>query len=514
MKRILFPIIAVLLVMGLVLPGCAGEGGPPEEEGVVYTFEDGEIVIGIAGEVGHATGDMQWAAAQIAAGAINGADGVDIDGTSHTIVLQRIDTKEASDETGEQGTIAMSAAIDDVDFVMGGFRTESTEVYREVAMDAQKLFFNCGAATEALQHSAVTDYDKYKYWFKTTPYNEHFLAQSVLRILDAVAIKLRQELGLAPDAELTAAIISEDLKWASDEQVPEYEAGLPALNIKLLDTYLVDSLAPASTMGALTDIQAKYDPHFIIPVYSGTMGVAYAQGMRAYVPNAMSVGINVYAQLKAPWAADLATAPPGGPACAYQIQLDTWAEGPKQSAMTADFLNAFASVVGEYPLYTAATYDAIFGLKAALEDVGYMEDGVGKAKANDLIQWYEDPANAQPLTSGKKAGTYPQPGTTVDGKPALSEDQVAALYPGTEYNAADWVMPPHPTHDLIYGPEWVTGVGAQWQWDEAAGVWKKVGIWPMEIEGVDLVDQYGDWNFQYPGTKPLVIPQNVIDHFG
>lgn len=514
MKRILFPIIAVLLVMGLVLPGCAGEGAPPEEEGVIYTFEDGGIVIGIAGEVGHATGDMQWAAAQIAAGAINNAGGVDIDGTPHTVTMQMIDTKEVSDETGEQGTIALSAAIDDVDFVMGGFRTESTEVYREVAMDAQKLFFNCGASTEALQHSAVTDYDRYKYWFKTTPPNEYLLASSVLRTLDTVAIKLRQALGLAPDAELTAVIISEDLKWASDEQVPEYEDGLPALDIKLLDTYLVDSLDPASTMGALTDIQANYDPHFIIPVLSGTMGVAYAQGKQAYVPNAMSVGINVYAQLKAPWADDLATVPPGGPACANHIQLDTWAEGLEQSAMTADFLNGFLSVVGEYPLYTAATYDASFTLKAALEDVAYMEDGVGKAKANDLIAWFEDPANAQPITSARKLVTYAEPGTTVDGKPALSEDQVAALYPGTEYNTADWVMPPHTTHDIIYGPEYVTAVGVQWQWDEAAGVWKKVGIWPMEIEGVDLVDQYGDWNFQYPGTKPLVIPQNVIDHFG
>jgi hypothetical protein len=31
----------------------------------------------------------------------------------------------------------------------------------------------------------------------------------------------------------------------------------------------------------------------------------------------------------------------------------------------------------------------------------------------------------------------------------------------------------------------------------------------MEIAGADLKDQYGDWNFAYPGTKALILVPGV-----
>jgi len=515
MKRIVFLIIASMLVLGLVLPGC-GETTPTEE--VIYTFEDGEIVIGIAGEVGHATGDMQMLGATMAAGAINGAGGVVIDGVAHNITLQVVDTKEVSDETGETGYTALAAAIDDLDLVMGGFRTESLEVYREVVMDAEKIFLCCGASTEALSHSVVDDYDTYKYWFKITPPNEYFLADSVLRIVDTAAIQMREALNMTPGANLNACIVAEDLKWSAIEQVPVYEAGLPALNITNLETYLVSSLDPASTQGAIADIAAKYDPHIIIPVYSGTMGVAYAGTLLSYIGNEalgpMSIGINVYSQLKAPWEGTLDTPPPGGPYCAYGITLDTWAEGLEQTSQTTPFLAAFMAYAGDYPLYTASTYDGALMLQACLEEVGYVEAGVGKAKADDIITWWETPANAIETTVGSACAYQPNELTPA----GLTEAQVRAIYDidsyGYTYVASDWPMSPFTSHDLAYGPGLVTALGAQWQWDADASQWKKVGIWPAVIPGVDLVDQYGDWNFEHSGTVDLIIPPWVIPHFG
>jgi branched-chain amino acid transport system substrate-binding protein len=485
---------------------------------VVYTFTDDQVKIGIAGEVGHPTGDMAFLGASLALAM--GAGTITIGEQELTVVISKIDTKEASDETGEQGTTAMTAAIGGVDVVMGGFRTEAVEVYREVVMDAEKLFFNCGAATEELQHAVVEDYGTYKYWFKTTPPNEYHLASSVLRIIDAVAIQLRSDLGLAPDAILDAVIISENLEWAAIQQVPEYVAGLPALNINLLQTYLVSALDSGDTAAALTNIAANYDPHFIIPVYSGAMGAVFAGTLDAYVDGdvlaPMVAGINVYAQLKAPWAAQLGN-PPGTdqPYVAYHLHLDTWATGVAQTALSQPFLTAFqAYASGEYPLYTAATFDALMTLKAALEAVGYEVDGAPKAKADDIIAWLEDPANAVMGTTGPGNCVYPQPGTTSGGKPALTEAQVESIYDidtyGYTYDAADWVMPPHTTHDLAYGPGRATGIGAQWQW--SGSVWQKVGVWPT-LFGEPKVDQYGDWNFEYTGTVPLVIPANVIAHF-
>jgi len=515
--------MASLLVIGLVLSSCAPSEEEPEP--VLYVFEGGKINIGVAGELNYTAGAMQWAGATLAQEAINGNGGVDIDGVSYIFELVPIETgEETVDPTGLTGVLNLTAAIDGVDFILGGFRAEAVEVYRDVAMDKGVIFINCGAAAETLQHSVVNDYAGYRFWFKGTPYNEYFLGQSVVRTLRAVAIKLREEMGVAADYALNATIIADNLAWAYEQVVVITEL-LKGINVNLVHTpYWVD--ATGSTVGmqnVLTSI-AGLDPQFIIPVFSADAGSLYDVLRASYVPNAMnamSVGINVLAQLKSPWGAlDNEESPPP---CAYEVILDAWAEGLEQTEKTAAFLDAFMTFTsGEYPLNTVATYDAFLGLKAAIEAVAWYdaEGGVAYAWADDIIQWMEDPANAQVTTTGLTT-YYPRPGTTAAGKPALTEAQVRSLYDLDSYNytytydVKDWTMPAHTTHDLAYGPGLLTGVGVQWQWDDEAGQWKKVGVWPIDF-GDDydeaLTDQYGCWNFEYSGTVALVIPQNVIDH--
>jgi ABC-type branched-subunit amino acid transport system substrate-binding protein len=522
-KRIVFLIIASLLMIGLVLPGC----GSVEQklEPVLYVFEDGKINIGIAGELNYVAGAMQWTGALLAQEAINSNGGVDIDGVSCILELVPIETgEETVDPSGFTGVLALTAAIDDVDFILGGFQTEAVEVYRDVAMKKGVIFINCGAAAETLQHSVVDDYAGYRFWFKGTPYNEYFLGQSVVRILGAVAIKLREEMGVAANYTLNATIIADNLAWAY-EQVVDIKELLGSINVNLVhDPYWVDATVTTVEMQNLLTSIGNLDPQFIIPLFSTDAGALY-DGLRAfYVPNAMSVGINLMAQLKSPWgASNLTTAPPGGPACAYEVILDTWAEGLNQTPKTAAFLAAFMDFTsGEYPLNTAATYDALFGLKAAVEAVAWYDavNGTVYARADDIIQWLENPANAQVTTTGLTT-YYPRPGTIATGKPALTEAQVRSLYAigsyNYTYNAKDWTMPAHTTHDLVYGPGRLISIGAQWQWvgNVTTGQWKKVSVWPMDFGGEydeALTDQYGCWNFAYNGTKPLVIPQNVIDH--
>jgi ABC-type branched-subunit amino acid transport system substrate-binding protein len=518
-KRIIFLIMASLLVIGLVLPGC-GEAKP---EPVRYVFEDGKISIGIAGELNYVTGEMQWAGATLAQEAINCNTGIDIGGVSYILELVPIETgEETADPSGLTGVLNLTAAIEDVDFVLGGSRAEAVGFYRDVAMEEDVIFINCGAAAETLQHSVVDDYVGYRFWFKGTPYNEYFLGQSVVKILGAVATKLREEMGVVADYALNATIIADNLAWAW-KQVVDIKDLLGSINVNLVqDPYWVNAAGSEAEMeSALTSIRAL-DPQFIIPVFSADAGALYDALRASNAPNAMSVGINVLAQLKSPWGAlDVENSPPP---CAYEVILDTWAEGLEQvPGKTGPFLTAVMNFTsGDYPLNTAATYDALFGLKAAIEAVAQYdaEEGVAYAWADDIIQWMEDPANAQVTTTGLTT-YYPRPGTTAAGKPALTEAQVRSLYDLDSYNytytydAKDWTMPAHTTHDLAYGPGLLTGIGAQWQWDATAGKWKKVGVWPMDFgDGYDeaLTDQYGCWNFEYSGTVALVIPQNVIDH--
>jgi len=528
LKKIVFLIIVSLLVIGLVLPGCdggnGGNGGPTPP--VIYTFENDEVIIGIIGDHGHTTGDFNYYGYLLGAGQINAMGGINIGGVAHNYSFVKIDTDEATDETGITGAAALSAAIsaDNFDILMGSYRTEAVEYYREVAMTAKKVFFDFGAATEILCHSVLTNYNRYKYWFKGTPYNEHFLAMSVLRNINSVAVDLRVALNLSPGANLDAVIIAENLKWSKDEQEPKIKAGLAAMGITWKQSYFVSSLTSGDTLNALSDIVAKgYDPHIIIPVYSGYMGIAYDVGLQGYVAAnltcAMSVGINVMEQLKSPWGAGNLTNPPGlggGPMSDHVI-LDTWADGLNQTAKTGAFWSAFLGMIGEYPLYTAATYDGLFVLKECLEDVATYNatTGVGELVADDLIDWYEDPTNAEPTTTGTACLYPPWDGLTkYFGTEALNITQKTAIYgAGWTYHTYDWLIPPHTPHDVVYGPGYATGVGAQWQWfgNATHGIWKKVGVWPRDL-GVNLVDQYGDWNITYAGTYPIVIPQYVIDH--
>ncbi len=513
-------LVASLLVLGLVLPGC-GEATPRP---VLYVFEGGKIIIGIVGQLNSTHGTMQWAGATLAQETINRNGGVDIGGVSYILELVPVETgEETVDSTGLTGVLNLTAAIDNVDFILGGLREEAVAVYRDVAMTKGVMFINCGAAAETLQHSVVNDYAGYRFWFKGTPYNEYFWGQSVVRILGAVATKLREEMGVAANYTLNATIVADNLAWAYKQVVIITEL-LENMNIQLVRApYWVDADGNGGGMQNVLMSIAGLDPQFVIPILSGRAGIVYDELRRSYVPDAMSVGINLMAQLKSPWSANLTTAPPGGPACAYEVILDTWAEGLCQTNKTAPFLAAFMnSTSGEYPLYTAATHDALYCLKAAIEAVAWYDVTNGKAyaKADDIIRWLENPANAQVTTTGN-ATYYPRPGTTAAGRPALTEAQVRSLYDLGSYNhtytydAKDWTMPAHTTHDLVYGPGRLTGIGAQWQWDATAGRWRKVGVWPMyfgQNATAALTDQYGCWNFAYNGTRALVIPQNVINH--
>jgi hypothetical protein len=522
LKRIVLLIMVSALLIALVLPGCAS---PPPPGAVLYAFEDGKINMGIVGELISTTGEMQWAGAVLAQQEINANGGIDINGVSYILELVPVETgEETVDPTGLTGASALAAAIDNLDFVLGGLREEAVEAYRDVAMEKGVIFVNCGPAAEALQHSVVDDYTGYRFWFKGAPYNEYFLGHSVVKTLGAVATKLRESIGVTTNYTLNATIIADNLAWAW-EQVRVIKGLLEGINVNLVDDpYWVNATGSTVQMESALTLIGALDPQFIIPVFSADAGVLYDALRASLVPNAMSVGINVFAQLKSPWTDDLAN-PPGGsqPACAYEVMLDSWAEGLEQTEKTAAFLGSFmTSSGGEYPLDTAAIYDALLGLTEAIEAVAWYdaEEGVAYAWADEIIEWLEDPSNARVTTTGLTA-YYPRPGTTAAGKPALTQDQVRSLYDLDSYNytytydTKDWTMPGHTTHDLAYGPGLLTGIGAQWQWDAVAGRWKKGGVWPMDFgDEYDeaLTDQYGCWNFAYNGTKPLIIPQNIIDH--
>jgi branched-chain amino acid transport system substrate-binding protein len=550
LKRIIFLIVATLLVLGIVLPGCGGEG---EGEGDLRPA----ITIGVAGPMGMAQGKHHMYGAEMARDELNGSnfttDGVSVNGTLHKITLVSIDTNEVLDPTGADGVTEMNKKIGSVDYVVGGFRTEAVLAYRGIVMSAHKIFLNCGAATEELQHSVVDNYATYKYWFKATPPNELFLSQNTGKMFGMLLFMVKYN-GVYNNATWSpkVAIIAENAAWTTlSWRLGQLKYGAKGYLCGRNGTagpgvWLVNTVATVGEVDAiLDDINlATPKPNMIMTIMSGPVGVTYANRVGAKLPNVMTFGINVEAQ-RAGFTGVAAYAK-------NMIFQDSWAPGVQFSAKTSAFYSAFVAKTGEKPIYTAATYDAVLGLAECIE-------AVNSLSSDTIVPQYETMTRV--TTSAKLTGLYPKwDGATNGTHPfygypglsyplstqALNSTQVLALYPWLNsakysydgltisnwtYNSSKWTMLPHTTHDLIYGSEWITGSFSQWQ--NVSGTLEKVSIWPKAwypglptnltawlaiLPGVNastlyslgpdvlsLWDQYGWWNMEYPGTGTVYL---------
>jgi branched-chain amino acid transport system substrate-binding protein len=547
-KRIIFLLIGALLVLGLVLPGCGGGGGPTDTRPAIR--------IGIAGPIGYAQGDNHLWGAELAQTEINGlnftTDGVSVNGTLYKITLVEIHTNEVLDPTGADGLLAMTNKINQVDFVLGGFRTEAVLAYRGVVMAAHKLFIDCGAATEILQHSVVDDYETYKYWFKATPPNELFLSLNTGKMFNMLLMMARTAVSNATWYP-RVAVIAENADWTLLSRYGAY-ASYAAKGLLCGSSNADSNMAPplqgiwvVSTVATQTEMnQVLQDiadsvpaPNMIMTIMSGPCGVTYANTVGDYFDSRiLSYGINVEAQRQGfPGVAKYANG---------MVFQDAWAPGLAITNTTTQFVSDFVAAFGTRPIYTAGTHDALKALVQAIESVGSLS-------AASIIPEYETQTYAgtaglsalYPKWDGATNGTNPYyglPGYTQLSTYALNQTQVLALYPwlpsakyspdgvnvvNWTYNSTLWTMAPHTTHDLIYGPGWVTGTFSQWQ--NISGTITNVGIWPkawyagpfanlttaqfvagvlpgltaaqlLGLQTLGLWDQYGWWDFEYPGT--------------
>ena len=572
MKRIVFMIIATLLVLGLVLPGCGATSTPPRDRPLVT----GQISIAVTGAISDITGLNAWRGATLAAQLIN-ATGISLNATPHYVKLVQVDTNEVQG-LPDEGVTALQAVINSVDFVVGGFRTESVSAYRTVAMSAKVIMFNCGAATLRLQRSVNENYPTYKYWFKATPYNEIFLVTSMLKMVASAAGSLIGTMvyynltlgktwidpayypGFPPPAgagsTLRVVIVGEALEW-DDKLITIAQQKLPTLlskkgiNMTVVATYKWSDKATETDIATDMATIAGLKPHIIFTSFSGPVGKSYSKTRASLGIPALSVGINVEGQQQG-----MLNFTSDG--CLYDMMLDTYAWGCNETSLMAPFFNAYWGnfTPSDYPTYTAATYDALYALKDAIETTSSMDPAL-------LIGRIETAQRT--VTGAAKSAVYPS-GTQylgLTGSPpvktwSLNSTQVLQLYPflnSTSVNGTTWGIVPgsenftdvlnwtyyynlwttsggFTAHDTVYGPAYQTGLGVQWQ--NLSGTIRKMCWWPNVPTGapnataflpnpnniislfnattqanlwwLGVLDQYGYWAFQYPGTVAVVIP--------
>jgi branched-chain amino acid transport system substrate-binding protein len=289
---------------------------------------------------------------------------------------------------------------------------------QEVAMDNKIIFLGAGAAKKELCIVGKTNYERYKYWFRVTPFSSVNLVSNSLATLGTAGAIMKAGLGI--EGKVKVAILAEQATWA-DGMVAAFQAYVPAkLGMEVVGTWRPSATATDVT-AELTAIQ-KSGAHIILTIISGPVGIPFARQLGELQIPVASVGINVESQKDGFWEA---TNKFGN----YETTLNTFAKGVALTPKTVPFFEAFVKANGETPTYCAGTYDAIYILKEAIERAGKFD--------SDAVVVELEKTDFQ-STSGRIV-----------------------------FMGKDTETP----HDVTYGPGYVTGIATQWQNGEMKCVW-------------------------------------------
>ena len=333
--------------------------------------------------------------------------------------------------------------------MVGGFRTEAALAMQDVAMDNKKIFIGCGAAHPELCTRVAKDYDRYKYFFRGTPFNSMFLVKTCFIQMATVAGILQKVLDIP---KIKVAIVGEKQVWV-DPMVAATQKTLPQLGLEEVGVWRPSQTATDVT-AELSAIE-KSGAHVIFTMFSASVGITFARQAGELKIPAAQVGINVEAQKEGFWKA---TQGMGN----YVMTMNTYCDGVEYNDLTEAFVEGYKKQYGEVPTYTADTYSAIvYSLVPAIEKAGSLD-------SDKVVQAIE-------------AGVpHKVPGGVHD---YIKDEQGK------------------PLHDLKWGPGFLTSLGVQWQDG------KLVGVWPNKWQPAPGVE------ITYKGVVPYKIAPWIIEKY-
>ncbi len=425
-KRCLWVILPVYLaIMAFGLPAWAA----------------GTIKIGVIGPMNFVQGKGHWNGAVMAAEEINAKGGVQVGKEKMKIELIKADSNEFLNVTDATNAMERLMTQDKVDFVVGGFRTEAVLPMQDIAMDYKKIFIGCGAATKSICDRVAENYNRYKYWFRGTPFNERYLVATSFAHLGVGGAAIKNEL----KAPVKCAIVAEKANW-TEAMVKASEATIPKLGFELVGVWRPSPVATDVT-AELSAIQ-KSGANLIFTIFSSSVGITFARQAGELKVPALQVGINVEAQKDGFWEA---TKGMGN----FVFTMNTYIRGIEYNEMTKPFVEGYYKRFGEVPTYTADTHTAIKeGLVPSIEAVGSLD-------ADKIVAHLENREYMVP-----------------SGKVKYEKDAQG-----------------RPTHDLAWGPGYLTSLGGQWQDG------KFVGVWPNKWKATPTAPEV-----TYKGMVPIKLP--------
>ncbi len=420
-----------LLTAGLILMMCFSVWGA------------GTIKIGVIGPMNFMQGKGHWNGALMAADEINAKGGVQVGKEKMKIELVKSDSNEFLNVTDATNAMERLMTQDKVDFVVGGFRTEAVLPMQDIAMEYKKIFIGCGAAHPELCLRVAKNYDRYKYFFRGTPFNSGFLVRTCFLQMAYVGEILKKAF---PGSPVKVAVVGDKLVWV-DPMVEAAKGVIPKMGMELVGVWRPSQTATDVT-SELSAIQ-KSGANMIFTIFSASVGITFARQAGELKIPAVQVGINVEGQKDGFWAA---TKGMGN----YVLTMDTYVHGVEYNALTKPFMDTYEKRFKEIPTYTADTYAAIvYSLVPSIEAVGSLD-------ANKIVANLE---NREYMVPSGKIKYY---------KDAQG----------------------HQTHDLAWGPGYLTSLGVQWQDGKLVGVWPPPK-WKQDANSPEIT---------YKGIQPYKLP--------
>ncbi len=202
----------------------------------------------------------------MAAEEINAKGGVQVGQKKMMIELVKADSNEFINLTDATNAMERLMTQNKVDFVVGGFRTEAVMAMQDIAMDYKKIFIGCGAAHPELCLRVAKDYNKYKYFFRGTPFNSMFLVQTSFIHLGTVGAILKKSLNLP---QVKIAVVGEKAMW-TEPMIKAAEGAIPKMGMEMAGIWQPSAEATDVT-AELSAIQ-RSGAHIIFTMFSASVG--------------------------------------------------------------------------------------------------------------------------------------------------------------------------------------------------------------------------------------------------
>ncbi len=155
-------ILATIIVVAAVVGGVA----------YVYWKEDTQsadtIKIGVLGDLDMEGGKSLWEGVVLAAEQINDEGGV----LGRDIEVIGEDSDELAltlDMTKVSTALTRLITFHKVDYVIGGLRDEAMFMMQDIIAEHKKIFLSVTTPSDTLTQRVLNDYNKYKYYFRTSP---------------------------------------------------------------------------------------------------------------------------------------------------------------------------------------------------------------------------------------------------------------------------------------------------------------------------------------------------------